>query len=60
METIVESISPEAICEYNAYVQSRKSEGYGKQYSFEKLGIEDWSVVQLNANDVLSLQTFVE
>jgi len=60
METIVDSISPEAIFSYNHHIQSQKAEGYGKQYSFERLGIEDWSIVELNADDVLQLQSFVE
>ena len=60
METIIPEISQSAIYEYNHYIQSQKEEGYGKQYSFEKLGIEDWSIVELDANDILKLQTFVE
>jgi hypothetical protein len=60
METIVPEISQGAIYEYNNYIQSQKGEGYGKQYSFEKLGIEDWSIVDMNAEDILKLQTFVE
>ena len=56
METVVESIPPEAISVYNDYIQSQKPEGQGKQYSFEKLGIEDWTIVELNADDVLQLQ----
>ncbi len=60
METVQSEISPSAISEYNYYIQSQKEEGFGKQYSFEKLGIEDWSIVELNAEDVLSLQSFVE
>ena len=60
METVVESIPPEAISVYNDYIQSQKPEGQGKQYSFEKLGIEDWTIVELNADDVLQLQSFVE
>jgi len=60
METIIESVSPEAISVYNDHIQSQKAEGYGKQYSFEKLGIEDWSIVELNADDVLALQAYVE
>jgi len=60
METIVESISSEAISVYNDHIQSQKPEGYGKQYSFEKLGIENWSIIELNANDVLQLQSYVE
>lgn len=60
METIVPEISKEAIYEYNHYIQSQKEEGYGKQYSFEKLGIEQWEIVEMNAEDILRLQTFVE
>jgi len=60
MEIIVGSISPEAISVYNDHIQSQKPEGYGKQYSFEKLCIEDWTIVELNAEDVLQLQSFVE
>lgn len=60
MQTIIESISPEAIEQYNHHIQSQKAEGYGKQYSFEKLGIQDWSIVELNADDVLQLQAYVE
>ncbi len=60
MEIIVKSISPEAISVYNDHIQSQKPEGHGKQYSFEKLGIEDWTIVELNADDVLQLQSFVE
>jgi len=59
METIEHKVSKEAIYEYNRYIQSQKPENCG-QYSFEKLGIEDWSIVELNGNDVLRLQTFVE
>lgn len=54
------TLSPEAISQYNDYIQKSKPEGHGKQYSFEKLGIEDWSIVELNADDVLTLQSFVE
>jgi hypothetical protein len=60
MEKIVSEVSQSAIYEYNDYIQSQKGEGYGNQYSFEKLGIEDWSIVQMNADDILKLQTFVE
>ncbi|KUK77368.1 MAG: hypothetical protein XD93_0369 [candidate division WS6 bacterium 34_10] len=60
METIVPEISQSAIYEYNHYIQSQKGEGHGEQYSFEKLGIEDWTIVQMNAEDILRLQTFVE
>jgi hypothetical protein len=60
METIVPDISKEAIHEYNHYIQSQKEEGYGKQYSFEKLGIESWTIVEMYADDILRLQTFVE
>ena len=60
METITPEISQGAIYEYNHYIQSQKEEGFGKQYSFEKLGIEDWTIVEMNADDILNLQTFVE
>ncbi len=60
METIIPEISQSAIYEYNHHIQTQKEEGYGKQYSFEKLGIEDWSIVEMNADDILRLQTFVE
>lgn len=60
MEKIVPGISKEAIYEYNQYIQSQKEEGYGKQYSFEKLGIEEWAIVEMGAEDILRLQTFVE
>lgn len=57
---MVPQISQGAIYEYNHHIQSQKEEGYGKQYSFEKLGIEDWTVVEMDSDDVLRLQTFVE
>lgn len=60
MELIASEISKEAVYEYNYYIQSQKPEGWGKQYSFEKLGIQNWSIVQLDAEEVLKLQTFVE
>ncbi|MFA5633837.1 MAG: hypothetical protein WCY00_00840 [Candidatus Dojkabacteria bacterium] len=60
METIVPKISQSAIYNYNHYIQTQKEEGYGEQYSFEKLGIEDWSIVEMTAYDILRLQTFVE
>lgn len=60
METIEPDISKEAIYAYNHYIQSQKDKGYGKQYSFEKLGIESWTIVEMNVDDILRLQTFVE
>ncbi|HHX99386.1 TPA: hypothetical protein GX533_01750 [Candidatus Dojkabacteria bacterium] len=60
MRTLVESISPEAISAYNDHIQSQKPEDQGRQYSFEKLGIKDWTIVELDADDVLQLQSFVE
>lgn len=60
METVISEISQSAIYEYNHHIQSQKEEGYGKQYSFEKLGIENWTIVKMNADDILRLQTFVE
>ena len=59
MKTIEHKVSKEAIYGYNRYIQSQKPENCG-QYSFERLGIEDWSIVKLNANEVLRLQAFVE
>jgi len=60
MKTVTPEISKSAIYEYNHHIQSQKEEGYGKQYSFEKLGIEDWAIVQMDAEEILKLQTFVE
>lgn len=59
METIIPEVSKEAIYEYNHHLQLQKPENC-RQYSFEKLGIEDWDIVEINGYDVLRLQTFVE
>jgi hypothetical protein len=52
-------VSPEAIGEYNHYIQLRKPEEQ-RQYSFEKLGIKDWEIVELSGEEILNLGTFVE
>lgn len=60
MKTLIPEISENAIYGYNDYIQNQKEEGYRNQYSFERLGIQEWSIVEMDSEDILKLQTFVE
>jgi hypothetical protein len=48
------------VYEHNRRVQEQKSEDGEKQYSIEKLQIEDWQLRTITGEELLELQTFVE
>lgn len=52
-------VSASAVQEYNYMMQSTKPEG-DRQFSFEKLGIKDWSIREITGRELLAIQGFVE
>lgn len=52
-------ISASAIENFNAYIQADKPIE-DQQYSFEKLGIEDWEIREITGRELLEVQSFVE
>jgi hypothetical protein len=53
------TVSASAIEEYNYMIQAEKPEE-DKQFSFEKLGIEDWRIEVLTGRELMELGNFVE
>lgn len=59
-ENKTEAVSAEYIKVYNDYKQSLKPDEDQRQYSYEKLGIENWEMRDMTGREILALQSFVE